>query len=137
MDVKLFFPIIFFFIIIACDNRTQKEKFDKHVYDEYHSKYNGIVIAKYIDNNDHNRHIIKIEHEVFGINRKDLTFQSLQLFDFIQVGDTLLKDNQSIKLNIKRMNLDTVIPLDFGNVKGKNLYYWENQYVKREFSIDD
>ncbi len=123
--MKLLIPIIFFLLFIACDNRTQKEKFDKYVYDEYHSMYNGIVTVKYIDSKDHNRHIIKIKNEIFGTNKKDFTFQSLQLFDFIQIGDTLSKDNESIKLHIKRTALDTVIPLDFGNVKGKDLYYWK------------
>ena len=135
--MKLLFFIVFIFLFIACDNRTQKEKFDKYVYDEYYSKYSGIVMDKYIDGNDHNRHIIKIKNEIFGTNKKDLTFQSLQLFNFIQVGDTLLKDNKSIKLQIKRTDLDRVIPLDFGNVKGRGLYYWENQYVKQEFNIND
>ncbi|WP_298475868.1 hypothetical protein [uncultured Maribacter sp.] len=137
MDLKVFFSIVFILTLLACDNRSPKEKFDKFVFDEYHSKYDGIVVEKYFDKKDHNRHIIQIEHKTFGINKKDFTFQSLQLFDFIKVGDTLLKDNKSIKLRIKRINLDTVIPLDFGNVKGVDLYYWENQYVKQEFNIDD
>ncbi len=132
--MKLLFLIVFIFLFIACDDRTQKEKFDKYVYDEYYSKYSGIVTDKYIDGNDHNRHIIEIKNEIFGTNKKDLTFQSVQLFNFIQVGDTLLKDNKSIKLQIKRTDLDTLIPLDFGNVKGKGLYYWENEFVKQEFN---
>lgn len=137
MPLRPLFTLLFFCILIGCDTRSQKEKFDKLVHDEYHSKYGGVVVTKYIDDNDHNRRIIEITHKTFGIRKKDLTFQSLELFDFIKVGDTLEKDIKSIKLRIRRMHLDTLIPLDFGNVKGNKLYYWENQYVKQEFNTND
>ncbi|MCL5130564.1 hypothetical protein [Algibacter sp. L4_22] len=111
----------------SCDNLTQKEFFDKIVYDEYHSNYEGIVTEKYIDKKNHARPIIIIRHKIFGDNKKDFVFQSSGLFDFIKIGDTLTKKTESLKINLKRKNLDTIIMLDFDNIKEK--YYSENKYV--------
>ncbi|WP_308993993.1 hypothetical protein QLS71_015295 [Mariniflexile litorale] len=115
--------------LYSCDNLTQKEFFDKIVYDEYHSNYEGIVTEKYIDKQNHARPIIIIRHEIFGDNKKDFLFQNPELFDYIQIGDTITKKNESLKMNLKRKNLDTIIKLDFDNVKGKEKYYSENKYI--------
>ncbi len=113
----------------SCDNLTQKEFFDKIVYDEYYSKYDGLVVKKYIDKQNHARPIIIIRNQIFGDDKKDFVFQSSELFDFIKVGDTISKSRESLLLNIKRRNLDTIIKLDFGNIKGKEKYYSENEYL--------
>jgi len=124
--------ILFFLLSIglnSCDNLTQKEFFDKIVYDEYHSNYEGIVTDKYIDKQNHARPIIIIQHQIFGDTKKDFVFQSSELFDFIKIGDTITKKNGSLKFNLKRKNLDTIIKLDFDNVKKKEKYYSENKYI--------
>ena len=113
----------------SCDNLTQKEFFDKIVYDEYHSSYEGIVTEKYIDKQNHARPIIIIQHQIFGDKKKDLVFQSSKLFDFIKIGDTITKENESLLIKLKRKNLDTIIKLDFDNIKGKEKYYSENKYL--------
>lgn len=130
MTNRLF--ILLFFLTVglySCDNLTQKEFFDKIVYDEYHSNYEGIVTEKYIDKQNHAKPIIIIRHKIFGNNKKDFVFQSSRLFDFIKIGDTLTKKTESLKINLKRKNLDTIIKLDFDNIKGKDKYYSENQYI--------
>ncbi|MEM9078707.1 MAG: hypothetical protein AAGC43_16825 [Bacteroidota bacterium] len=137
MDLKLFFLIVFLFPSLACDNSTPKESFDKRVYDEYHSKYGGIVVARYVDTTNHNYRVLKIRQELFGIKKKYFDNHSERLFNFIQVGDSLFKDMESTKLRIKRRDLDTVIPLDFERVNEWYLHYWDNEYVKKEFNIDD
>ena len=113
----------------SCDNLNEKEFFDKIVHDEYHSSYEGIVTEKYIDKQNHGRPIIIIRHQVFGVKKKDLVFQSSNLFDFIKIGDTITKEYKSLLLNLKRKNLDTLIKLDFDNIKGKEKYYSENKYL--------
>ncbi len=132
MKSKRSVAIIFIFAMTACDNITQKEFFDKVVYDEYHARYSGIVVDKYIDEGNHLRRIVELKHNVFGINKKDFTFQSLEFFDFIKVGDTLIKDSKTVKLGIKRMDLDTIISLDFGNLKGHDIYNRENPFLVEE-----
>jgi hypothetical protein len=129
MKSKVSIAIIFIFAMTACDNMTQKEFFDKVVNDEYHAKYSGIVIDKYIDEGNHLRRIVELKHDIFGIDKRDFTFQSLDFFDFIKVGDTLIKDSKSVKVEIKRMDLDTIIYLDFGNLKGHEIYKRENPYL--------
>ena len=126
-------PFILLFLLTiglySCDNLTQKEFFDKIVYDEYHSNYEGIVTEKYIDKLNHARPIIIIRHKIFGDNKKDFVFHSSGLFDFIKIGDTLTKKTESLKINLKRKNLDTIIRLNFDNIKGKEKYYSENKYI--------
>ncbi|WP_158657130.1 hypothetical protein [Maribacter cobaltidurans] len=131
MNIKIIalFSIIFFGLI-SCDTSTQKEFFDKMVHDEYHSKYDGLVIKKYIDKQNRGRPIIIIRNEIFGNNKKDFVFQSNGIFDFIQVGDSISKAKESLILRIKRTNMDTVIKLDFGKIKGSEKYASENQYLK-------
>lgn len=124
--------ILLFFLTVglfSCNDMTQKEFFDKRVYDEYHSNYEGIVTEKYIDKQNHARPIIIIQHKIFGDNKKDFVFQSSEFFDFIKVGDTLAKKSESLKISLKRKNLDTIIKLDFGNIKGNRKYYSENKYL--------
>lgn len=113
----------------SCDNQTQIEFFDKIVYDEYHSNYDGIVTEKYIDKQNHARPIVIIRHQIFGNKKKDFVFQSSEFFDFIKIGDTLTKKKESLLINLKRENLDTIIKLDFDKVKGKEKYYLENKYI--------
>ncbi|MCK0115361.1 hypothetical protein [Gelidibacter sp. F63206] len=125
--IILFFPLLVG--LNSCDNLTQKELFDKVVYDEYHSNYDGIVLEKYIDKENHARPIIIIRHPIFGDDKKDFIFQSSALFEFIKIGDTLTKKTESLKINLKRKNLDTIIKLDFDNIKGKEKYYSENKYI--------
>ena len=99
--------ILLFFLTVglsSCDNLTQKEFFDKMVYKEYKSNYNGIVTEKYIDKHNHARPIIIIRHQIFGDKKKDFVFQSSKLFDFIKIGDTITKEIESLSINLKRKN---------------------------------
>lgn len=123
--------LILTFGLKSCDNLTQKEFFDKIVFDEYHSNYNGIITAKYIDKNNRGRPMIVIEEKIFGKKYKDLVFQSSDFFDFMKVGDTITKKNKSLLVNLKRKNLDTIIKLDFGDWKGHK-FYFENQYLSQD-----
>lgn len=132
MQSKTLISIIFLFVLTACENITQKDFFDKVVYSEYHDKYSGIIVNKSIDEGNHSRRIVELKHNVFGVNKRDFTFQSLEFFDFLKVGDTLVKDSKSVKVEIKRMELDTVIYLDFGNLKDHEIYRRENSYLVEE-----
>ena len=108
---------------------SQKEFFDKMVYDAYYSNYEGIVTDKYIDRQDHSRSIIIIRHPIFGDIKRDFSFQSDQIFNFIKIGDSITKKNESLLIKLKRSHLDTIIKLDFGNLKGVKKYYAKNSYV--------
>jgi len=131
-NLKYLLLIFFIFVLTARENTTQKDFFDKVVYSEYHAKYSGVIINKYIDEGNHLRRIIELKHNVFGVNKRDFTFQSLEFFDLLKVGDTLDKDSKSVKVEIKRMELDTVIYLDFGNLKDHEIYRRENSYLAEE-----
>jgi hypothetical protein len=127
---KLCLVLISVVIVNACEKFTQEDRFNKIVYDEYHWSYEGIIVEKYLDEKDHNRHIIVLENTE-GRDRRDFTFQSLGLFNFLEVGDSIVKERQSIDLSIKREKLDTVIQLDFGNIKGHLIYSRNNPYISK------
>ncbi|MCX7552104.1 MULTISPECIES: hypothetical protein [Flavobacteriaceae] len=130
MNNKLAFLLILLtFGLNSCDNLTPKESFDKVVYDEYHYKYEGIIIDKYIDKQNHATPIIIIRNEIFGDYKKDFIFQSSDFFDFFKVGDTISKKRKSLLINIKRKDLDTLMKLDFGKFKRNEKYYSENKYI--------
>jgi len=132
MNLRVYFSFIILLGTFGCDSTTDKEYFDKIVYDDFHTKYDGIVVDKYISKYDHGRHVIELKNEIFGVDKIDFSFQSLELFNQIKIGDTILKERKSISLKIKRKNLDTIVDLDFGKLKGSNKYYYENPYLTKE-----
>ncbi|MFX0558692.1 hypothetical protein ACOCEA_17980 [Maribacter sp. CXY002] len=136
MNQKSYLIILLFLGFYSCEHFSQKDYFDNIVYKAYNTRYDGLVVEKYIDAKDHNRNILIIENNLFEKNKTDFTFQSLRLFDFIKIGDTIFKERKSITLNIKRVGLDTLINLDFGNIKGHEEYYWENPYLNKEKTKD-
>jgi hypothetical protein len=127
--------ILFFILTIglnSCGNQTQKEFFNRIVYSQYHSNYEGVITDKYIDKYDHGRRIIVIEEKIFGENKKDFSFLSSELFRFIKIGDTIIKKNKSLSINIIRKNIVTNIKLDFREIKGYKKFHSENQYLSQD-----
>ena len=109
------------FLIFFLKPLSQRDFYDQVVNSVLQEEYIGSVIDKYIDKNEHNFKKLVIDqngqHKTILLN-----FESIQLFDFIKVGDTLVKKKNLLQLEIKRKNLDTIIPLKFENVKGHEKY---------------
>lgn len=105
------------------------------VYDTYHRKYDGRIVDKYFDENEHNRRILILENSSER-KRLDFTFQSLKLFGFLKVGDSIFKDRKSIYVRVKRNRLDTLIKLDFENIKGQDIYRRDNPYLSTRVGND-
>lgn len=132
MNRRIFLIVLIIIVFYSCEPFSQKDFFEKIVYDSYNARYDGIVVDKYFDKSDYYRRIIMVENNIFGKNKTDFTFQSLRLFGFIKIGDTIFKERKSILLNIKREQLDTLITLDFENIKGQEEYHSENPYLTKK-----
>lgn len=72
-------------------------------------QFNGIVINKFIDIENHSFHKIILNEN--GKERTILFDNEMEggLFDYTKKGDTLIKDSGTLKVNLKRKNLDTII----------------------------
>lgn len=113
--------------IISCERFSQEKYYNKIVHDAYHRRYDGFVIQQYIDKN-HARPTIALE-TMFGRDEIDLVFHSDAIFEFIQLGDTLFKERKTLSIDIKRKDFDTIINLDFKNIKGHEIYSKSNPYI--------
>lgn len=108
---------------------SQEEFFNKAVSGSYQKSYKGIVIKKYY-NKDHGRDIIIIENK--GFKRIfDLVYEKKELYSFIKINDTLIKEIKTNYLRIKRKNLDTILYLKFENIKGSDIYSNRNNLIEK------
>jgi hypothetical protein len=132
MNLRFLISVLLLFGILGCDSMTTKEQLDKIVYDVYHTEYDGIVVNKYIDEHQHYERIIKLKHEIFGINKIYFRSHSNLIFNQIKIGDTILKERKSLFLQIKRKDFEKIIKLDFDSFKRYEKIYRENQYLSQD-----
>jgi hypothetical protein len=106
---------------------TQEEFFNKAVKTSYYRSYNGIVKRKYYLK-EGGRHTIIIGKDGFKIHF-DYVYEKQSLYEFIKVGDTLIKRSGSHSIVIKRSGFDTVIYLKLEKIKGVGLYFENNKFL--------
>ncbi len=123
---KIFFTLIglgmFTTIIFFYRNYESREESFYQIVDEVRSEsYHGTVINKFYDKFNHGRYKIIIFFD--GNNFElELLHEKKELYDFIKVGDTLIKEKNQLELQIKRKNLDTIVKFKFDNVRGYEKY---------------
>ncbi|WP_282032689.1 hypothetical protein [Winogradskyella eximia] len=129
----LIFPILILIGIINTiwfftkNDISQEDFFNKAVSDSYNESYDGIVKRKfYLKEGGRNVFIL----EKNGITMQlDYVYENPNLYEFIKVGDTLIKRNGTNSVIIKRSELDTTIYLKFENLKGAELYSEKNEHL--------
>lgn len=110
---------------------SKEEFFNTAVSNSYKESYHGIVLEKYYDKYNHGRDVIVIENN--GIKTKfDFVYQKKELYDFININDTLTKTVNTNFIRIKRKDLDTIIPLEFEMLKGSEKQNWEPELKKTD-----
>ncbi|MEM8507827.1 MAG: hypothetical protein AAF717_08355 [Bacteroidota bacterium] len=74
--------------------------------------YSGVVVEKYIDDQQHGYHkVILMEKDE---ERTILLDDDISgLFNYIKKGDSLEKSSGSLRVKLKRRNLDTLITMKF------------------------
>ncbi|MBI3142048.1 MAG: hypothetical protein HYZ16_04410 [Bacteroidetes bacterium] len=76
------------------------------------SSFEGVVEDKYRDRNAHLYPTIKLTND-----RRRFVFHSIEksaFYDFVEQGDSLLKEKGSMDVRLIRSNIDTVITIDYG-----------------------
>jgi hypothetical protein len=129
----LIFPVLILIGIINTiwffekNNISQEDFFNKAVSDSYNESYDGIVKRKfYIKEGGRNVFIL----EKNGITMQlDYVYEKSNLYEFMEIGDTLIKRKGTNSIIIKRSELDTTIYLKFENLKGAELYSENNKYL--------
>jgi hypothetical protein len=90
-----------------------------YYYDSIKENYNGKVVGKYLNKNDHMNETIKLENgEVYIINPFDKT----AFYDSIHIGDLVIKERGSLKYIVVKKD-DTLI--------FENLEQDCNKYLKK------
>lgn len=108
---------------------SQEEFFNQAVKTSYYRSYDGIVKRKF--------HLKEGGRNVFVLEKNgktlqlDYVYEKPNLYEFMEIGDTLIKRNGTNSVIIKRSELDTTIYLKFGNLKGAELYSVNNQYLNK------
>ncbi|MBD0825521.1 hypothetical protein [Aestuariibaculum marinum] len=106
---------------------SQEDFFNKAVFDSYNESYNGIIREKFYLK-EGGRNIFVLDQD--GITKRlDYVYQNPKLYEFLEIGDTLIKRPQTNSIIIKRTKLDTTINLKFENLKGTELYSKNNKYL--------
>jgi hypothetical protein len=97
---------------------SDEQYFNSLVNEYIHKDFNGVVKDKYIDMSDH-------MYKKVILNTKNgneyifiLNFEGDDFYEFIQIGDTLIKPINSLEVNLIRKNLDTTIYFRFDNTRG-------------------
>ena len=110
---------------------SQEEFFNKAVYNSFKESYRGIVTNKYRDVDNHSRDLIIIQNNK---TRKSLDFvyHRKELYNFIKINDTLIKDINTNHLKIKRKNLDTIISFGFENIKNSGVFSQKNNFIENK-----
>ncbi|MEX0995496.1 MAG: hypothetical protein WDZ45_00445 [Flavobacteriaceae bacterium] len=97
---------------------SEEQFFSSLVNDYFQKEFNGVVKDKYIDEFEH-------MYKKVILNTKNgseyifiLNFERDDFYEFIQIGDTLIKPKNSLEVNLTRKSLDTTIYFRFDNTRG-------------------
>jgi hypothetical protein len=106
---------------------SQEEFFNQAVKTSYYRSYDGIVKRKfYLKEGGRNVFVLKKNGKNLQL---DYVYEKPNLYEFMEIGDTLIKQNGTNSVIIKRSELDTTIYLKFENLKGAELYSENNKYL--------
>ena len=106
---------------------SQEEFFNQAVKTSYYRSYDGIVKRKfYLKEGGRNVFVLEKNEKTLQL---DYVYEKPNLYEFMEIGDTLIKRNGTNSVIIKRSELDTTIYLKFENLKGAELYSENNQYL--------
>lgn len=109
----IFIGAVVLFIVYILFGSNPKRTRLKYL-DKIRSEYlKGIIVAKYIDSNNHNYQIIKS----LNSNNKEviwfLNYDTSSFFKQVSVGDSIIKKKNSVKILIIRDAIKQEYTLDF------------------------
>lgn len=98
-----------------------------HAY--YNDNFSGKVSKKYIDwdNHGYKKIVLVNQNETREVR---LDYEWMGLFKFIEVGDSVSKEKNNLDMRLRRKELDTMIRLNFSNIKNS----WD--YIDFLYELD-
>ncbi len=122
--IKLFFFIstligvivtIHFFI---SQYQSDEDFFNEAVNNSFTRSYDGTVINKFISGA---RKKIVLDNGTLK-TEIDFIYEKFDIYEIIKLGDTLIKNENSLNLELKSKNFDTIIQFKFEHIKGNEKY---------------
>lgn len=104
------------------DIGENEDFFEKVAKVYYYDNFSGVVVNKYIDSSQHNFKKIVIKNSFNQEREIRLDYEWHRLFHFIEEGDSLSKKEHSLGMRLKRDKMDTLIRLNFSNLKDSEYY---------------
>lgn len=82
----------------------------------YDDSFSGVVSKKFIDWEQHGfKKVVLVNQSETREIRLD--YEWMELFKFIKVGDSVTKEKKTLDMRLTRNELDTMIRLNFSNIK--------------------
>lgn len=78
--------------------------------------FSGVVTKKYFDWDNHGFKKIVLENQK-ETREVRLDYEWQGLFNFIQVGDSIFKEQHNLDMRLRRKKIDTMIRLNFSSIK--------------------
>jgi len=103
-------PIILVFIRVVRNESSQT--FEEFLHNYRTEEYSGWVIDKYVDENQNNFQKVFLKHD-YGERVILFNHETGGLFNYIEVGDTLIKEYGTLDVKILRADFDTTITMRF------------------------
>lgn len=98
------------------DVGLNEDLFIKIAHSYFNKDFDGVVTKKFIDWDNHGfRKIVLVNQTETREVRLDYEWQGL--FEFIQVGDSISKEQHNLDMRLRRKGADTMIRLNFSNIK--------------------
>lgn len=83
-------------------------------------EFNGIILDKYIDPNEHqNKTIILMQDNI----ERTIIFnlEKSGIYGFFEIGDSIIKDAGTLQIRVIRHDLDSVLEMEFSGLPDKSL----------------
>lgn len=110
LDYKIV-PVFFLIIIAVCINIFQGNE-ESSICSEYKrellKEYKGRIVKKYRDTDNHNRPIIIVEYDSLH-EEIDLSWYKSDIYTYLNVGDSILKQINNNNLIVSRNGIDSVL----------------------------
>lgn len=122
MKIKLIIFIIVIIILLMMLFLKKGFSSNEEVYSSIKNNitsttFQGVVTRKFFDKENHGRETVVLATQNGSKILTDFVYEQKGTFEFIRTGDSLIKEKGTLKFNLKRKDLDTIIQLKLDNLK--------------------
>ena len=93
---------------------SPKEEINRAVNAYRIEEYSGVIINKFVDRDEHNfKKVILNENNLERVILLDI--EQGGLFEFLNIGDSIIKTKDNLKVRVIRNDIDTTIEMKFAS----------------------